>query len=106
MYILGNADQLAASSEMWCTIINELEDENAIGPGIPIACKRHQEIKFIREPGVLNSVSPDGECNNVLGLTAGGCMRPCDAMLVECGHRCTRKVRAGFRMCVLTAVPR
>ncbi|BEJ11583.1 hypothetical protein CspHIS471_0200430 [Cutaneotrichosporon sp. HIS471] len=59
MYILGNADQLASSSEMWRTIIHELEDEDAIGAGFPIACKLHQEIKIIGEPGVLNMVSPD-----------------------------------------------
>ncbi|CAK9783071.1 unnamed protein product [Cutaneotrichosporon oleaginosum] len=80
MYIFGNADQLACSNDMWRTIINELGDSEAIGTGIPIACKRHGDVKFINEPGVLGMMSPDG-----------GCMRPCESKLTNCGHRCTRK---------------
>lgn len=92
MYILGNAVQLASRSEMWRTIIHGLEKDDAVGPGLPVLCKRHQESKSVSEPGVLNVVSPDGELNWSARLTTGGCLRPCDAMLVACGHTCPRKV--------------
>jgi hypothetical protein len=62
MYILGNADQLASSSSaMWRSIVTELEETDAIGPALPIACNRHQEVKLIDTPGQLEREAPDGE---------------------------------------------
>lgn len=61
MYILGNADQLAARSDMWRTIINELDADGAVGPALPISCKRHREITLVDTPDMLKMASPDGE---------------------------------------------
>lgn len=61
MYILGNAEQLASASPMWATIVKELSDHDAIGPGFPIACDNHDYAQIINEPGMLPLVSPDGK---------------------------------------------
>lgn len=79
MYILGNAEQLAGASDMWRSVVNDLADQGAVGPGFPICCKRHGQVVFIDAPGKLPLVSPNGGCN-----------QPCDKTLVKCGHKCTR----------------
>ncbi len=67
MYILGNADQLASSSSaMWRSIVTELEKTDTIGPALPIACYRHQEVKLIDTPGQLEREAPDGELIHML----------------------------------------
>lgn len=60
MFIIGNAEQMASGSKMWQTIINELSEADAIGPGWPIACSRHGEVKSATKPGDLDVLSPDG----------------------------------------------
>lgn len=79
MYILGNAEQLAAASDMWRSVVNDLADQDAVGPGFPIRCKRHEQVVYIDAPGKLPLVSPNGGCN-----------KPCDKTLIKCGHKCTR----------------
>jgi len=51
---------MAARSEMWSSVINELADLDAVGPGFPIACARHKEVIIVDQPGRLELVSPDG----------------------------------------------
>lgn len=79
MYILGNAEQLAEASDMWRSVVNDLADQDAVGPGFPISCKRHGQVVYIDAPGKLPLMSPNGGCN-----------KPCDKILIKCGHKCTR----------------
>lgn len=79
MYILGNAEQLAEGSDMWRSVVNDLADQDAVGPGFPICCKRHGQVVYIDAPGKLPLMSPNGGCN-----------KPCDKILIKCGHKCTR----------------
>jgi hypothetical protein len=61
LFILGNALNLASRSEMWRSVIDELEQNEAIGSAFPIVCQRHPDtIKYISEPGKLLRLAPDG----------------------------------------------
>lgn len=47
---------------MWRGVIEELEEENCLGGGFPIACYRHPDaVTYISEPGKLSQFAPDGE---------------------------------------------
>lgn len=84
---------------MWHSVIEELDVQDALGPGLPIACHRHPErVEYVSRPGQLSRIAPDGMFNwsfplMVLWFTilAGGCMEQCDTLL-KCGHLCPFKV--------------
>lgn len=62
MYILGNADDLQARSEMWSGVIAELNRQGSIGPALPIACFRHPEnVKLVDAPGQIALHAPTGK---------------------------------------------
>ncbi|KNZ77104.1 NFX1-type zinc finger-containing protein 1 [Termitomyces sp. J132] len=85
LFILGNAPQLASRSNMWHGVINELDQEQCIGEGFPIACHHHPDIiNYASKPGQLQLIAPDG-----------GCLKSCDARL-KCGHKCPYKVHIQF----------
>ncbi|KAL0951932.1 hypothetical protein HGRIS_008585 [Hohenbuehelia grisea] len=80
LYILGNASLLSERSRMWKSVIDQLEEANALGTALPVACARHPEKKnLVSEPGQLPSLAPDG-----------GCLYPCD-FLLRCDHVCPYK---------------
>jgi hypothetical protein len=61
LFILGNALNLASRSDMWRSVIDELEQNEAIGHAFPIVCQRHPDtIEYISEPGKLRRLAPDG----------------------------------------------
>jgi len=61
LFILGNSSDLSSRSEMWRSIIDDLEKENAVGDAFPVACHRHPEaIQYISNPGELLRIAPDG----------------------------------------------
>ena len=64
MFILGNAENLSSRSRMWRSIIDELEDEDAVGQALPVVCYRHPDsIKYVSEPDQLPNFAPDGKLN-------------------------------------------
>ncbi|KAF8639511.1 hypothetical protein AX17_001416 [Amanita inopinata Kibby_2008] len=80
LFMLGNATQLAAKSDMWRVVLEELERHGNIGKAFPVACQRHpDDINFVSEPGQLPGFAPDG-----------GCLQPCNYRL-KCGHVCPYK---------------
>ncbi|KIP05604.1 hypothetical protein PHLGIDRAFT_147296 [Phlebiopsis gigantea 11061_1 CR5-6] len=80
MYVLGNARDLRTRSSMWGKVLSRLEQDDCVGPALPVVCHRHQEvIEWISKPGQLGRVAPDG-----------GCLQQCDSML-SCGHLCPYK---------------
>jgi len=61
LFIFGNAENLSSKSYMWQRIIKELEDNEALGTALPIACHRHPEtLEYIHTPGQLPHFAPDG----------------------------------------------
>ena len=61
LFIFGNAENLSSKSYMWQRIIKELEDNEALGIALPIACHRHPEtLEYIHTPGQLPHFAPDG----------------------------------------------
>ena len=61
LYILGNASDLASKSEMWSSVISQLDKNGSIGDAIPIQCHRHpDDIRYISKPDELSKLSPDG----------------------------------------------
>ncbi|KAF8867865.1 P-loop containing nucleoside triphosphate hydrolase protein [Gymnopilus junonius] len=80
LYIFGNADNLSSRSQMWHSIIEELQSIDCIGPALPVACHRHPDkVEYVAGPGLLPQIAPDG-----------GCLRPCETRLT-CGHNCPYK---------------
>ncbi|KAJ7593996.1 hypothetical protein C8J56DRAFT_925724 [Mycena floridula] len=80
LFILGNAPQMAARSQMWREIVQDLEEQQCVGSGFPVSCHQHPEtVQSISKPGVLARFAPDG-----------GCLQPCNARL-SCGHVCSSK---------------
>ncbi|KAH0839427.1 hypothetical protein J3R83DRAFT_202 [Lanmaoa asiatica] len=80
LYIFGNADNLSSRSRMWRSIIEELDAQDGLGPGLPVACHRHRnKVEYVSRPGQLSRIAPDG-----------GCMEQCDTLL-KCGHLCPFK---------------
>ena len=64
MFILGNAGNLSSRSRMWRSIIDELEDEDAVGEALQVVCHRHPDsVKYVSEPGQLPDFAPDGKSN-------------------------------------------
>jgi hypothetical protein len=98
LFILGNALNLTSRSHMWRSVIEELEQNNAVGEAFSVVCQRHPDIiEYVKEPGKLPRLAPDGRCPVIfqlrLGLSVwkGGCLMPCDSRL-KCGHLCPYKV--------------
>ena len=61
MYIFGDADLLSSRSNMWKTVIEELDGQGCLGHGIPITCHRHPENHNIAtRPGQIRLIAPDG----------------------------------------------
>jgi hypothetical protein len=93
MYLLGNAQQLAANSPMWRSIVDELSEQGRLGSGLQIACARHGEVEIVNKPGRLPAISPDGGYHiKDTELIPGGCTRPCEESISKCGHPCPKKV--------------
>ncbi|KAF9555859.1 P-loop containing nucleoside triphosphate hydrolase protein [Agrocybe pediades] len=80
LYILGNAPILSSKSEMWRSVIEELEAQQLVGPGFPVRCHQHPDTEnLVSKPGELPGIAPDG-----------GCLQPCGTRLA-CGHDCSFK---------------
>ncbi|KAI0369710.1 P-loop containing nucleoside triphosphate hydrolase protein [Pilatotrama ljubarskyi] len=80
LYIIGNAQNLAAKSKMWRTVLDELRKRDCIGDAFPVACQRHPDaVQRVSKPGQLPRIAPDG-----------GCLLQCDTRL-KCGHLCPYK---------------
>lgn len=80
MFIMGHAPQLAARSNMWAQIIEDLSENQAVGEGWPIACARHpDDIRYVKTPGEIQLLSPDRELYDTVVTSAyshtGGCMQ-------------------------------
>jgi len=61
LYILGNAPILSSKSQMWGSVIEELEAQQLVGPAFPIVCHQHPEnVEYVSEPGRLRQIAPDG----------------------------------------------
>lgn len=62
MYIFGNRDNLVTQSRMWDKVLSELQDADAIGTALPIACHRHPDpVQYVSNPGQLSRIAPDGK---------------------------------------------
>lgn len=67
LYILGNASNLSSRSEMWRSVISQLEEDNSVGDAFPVRCHRHQEaVEYISRPGHLPRIAPDGKSHPVV----------------------------------------
>ncbi|RZC35374.1 AAA 11 domain containing protein, partial [Asbolus verrucosus] len=77
LYVIGNMTQLCNASELWRKIKRTFEEQNAIGPELPLRCQVHTEtVTYVK-----NS-------SDFLNIPEGGCNQICGANLV-CGHTCT-----------------
>ncbi|CAG8514866.1 9304_t:CDS:10, partial [Diversispora eburnea] len=111
MYLIGNSKLMSKESDMWKKVIDILALRNQVGSGFPIMCDQHPEnTNEITYPRKFEEVSPDGGCLLPCGkaLNCGHicphkchpddpnhisikCTKPCNRLLKECFHPCTRK---------------
>lgn len=62
LFVLGNAPQMAAKSDMWHDVITNLEQVDCVGPALPIACHQHPDtVEWVSKPGTLAKFAPDGK---------------------------------------------
>lgn len=60
LYILGNASALADKGA-WNAVLDELEEQEAIGPAFGLQCARHPDsTSWIVEPHDFDQVAPGG----------------------------------------------
>ena len=78
LFCIGNFKQLAAQSELWKAITDEMRTKQLLGNNLALACPLH--------PKVETKVACADDFKTVPN---GGCMRPCEFRL-PCGHVCTR----------------
>ena len=66
MYIFGNKDDLAKRSTMWDKVISELQEIDAVGTALPIACHQHPDaVQYVSQPGQLPQIAPDGKLKHL-----------------------------------------
>ncbi|GAA6005511.1 hypothetical protein JCM11491_003667 [Sporobolomyces phaffii] len=83
MYLFGDAQLLAEKSQMWKSIVGQLEEQDLVGSRLPVGCVNHPETAFaIDAPGKLPELAPEG-----------GCLERCNSQL-PCGHACPRLCHA------------
>ncbi|KAJ3098371.1 hypothetical protein HDU97_004095 [Phlyctochytrium planicorne] len=86
MYLVGNSELLKAKSPIWAKVIDLNIKNDTIGPGLPIFCVRHPDETHIIERGhQFKQVAPDG-----------GCSRPCQIKLPDCGHICPLRCHSDY----------
>lgn len=80
MYVFGGATTIDASREaqVFRAMLSELRKQDAVGPYLPLRCKRHGTDLFVASAADFAKMVPDG-----------GCDQPCGTRL-ECGHACQR----------------
>ena len=79
-YVIGNFQLIRHQSQLWESIISDVDSRNCYGDALPLYCCNHPTTKYSakKESDFLN-FSPNG-----------GCQKMCDIRL-PCGHSCTRK---------------
>ncbi|GFR50032.1 hypothetical protein Agub_g12193 [Astrephomene gubernaculifera] len=87
MLLIGNSHTLRHAKHPearrhWGRVLDALEAEGGVLPGLPVACQRHGTVALLESPAAFAQHAPDG-----------GCRRPCQAVL-KCGHPCTLRCHA------------
>ncbi|KAF9358200.1 hypothetical protein BGX26_002267 [Mortierella sp. AD094] len=78
MFLIGNAELMdRRENGIWSQIMKQLMDRDAVGDGIPIACKNHpHKTNIVTSPEEFQILAPNG-----------GCIEPCGSNML-CGHVC------------------
>ena len=78
LYIVGNLDQLCASTPLWQTIRDSLQETGSVGESLRLVCQNHpDECREVKTGEEIAHESPEG-----------GCRRPCAMTIPRCGHIC------------------
>ena len=79
-YAIGNFELIRHQSQLWESIISDVESRECYGNALPLYCCNHPETKY--------SAMKDSDF--IANAPSGGCNRLCDVRL-SCGHSCTQK---------------
>ena len=80
LYIVGNLDQLCASTPLWQTIRDSLQETGSVGESLTLVCQNHPyERREVKTGEEIAHESPEGGCRNHCGMT-----------IPRCGHICPR----------------
>ena len=78
-YAIGNFELIRHQSQLWESIISDVESRECYGNSLPLYCCNHPETKYSAQTGSdFKARAPNG-----------GCRKMCDIRL-PCGHSCTQ----------------
>ena len=78
-YAIGNFELIRHQSQLWESIISDVETRGSYGDALPLYCCNHPETKY----------SAVKDSDFITNAPNGGCRKMCDIRL-PCGHACTR----------------
>ena len=77
-YAIGNFELIRHQSQLWESIISDVESRGCYGDALPLYCCNHPETKYSSQTGFdFKAKAPNG-----------GCKSTCNTRL-SCGHACT-----------------
>ena len=76
-YCIGNFTLLKSQCLLWKEICDDLETKNAIGETLTLVCKRHSNVREVKN------------WSDIQKFPLGGCDKLCGVRL-DCGHACDR----------------
>ena len=82
-YAIGNFELIRHQSQLWESIISDVESRGCYGDALPLYCCNHPETKY----------SAVKDSDFITNAPNGGCREMCDIRL-PCGHACTRMCHA------------
>ncbi|XP_046669546.1 NFX1-type zinc finger-containing protein 1-like isoform X2 [Homalodisca vitripennis] len=120
LYIVGNMENLTASSDIWPQIKNSLVQQQAFGPGFDLRCEVHRDqVTRVTCAQDFSKVA-EGGCSRICGqqLSCGHlcksmchvaqdyhnrykCKAPCPKILCQDGHQCPKKCHQDCGDCVV-----
>ncbi|KAG0279756.1 hypothetical protein BGZ95_000288 [Linnemannia exigua] len=108
MFIIGNAEVMAQPKHgVWPAVMKDLQHSDRAGPGFPISCKKHPDMRrIVCNPEDLHAAAPDGGChpdNPEHHLVK--CREPCLLPQSGCRHLCQKMCWEDCRDCSVVVPP-
>ena len=104
-YVVGNLDQLSASSSTWKKMEDVLEGSSSVGESLPLMCQNHPEtLMEVSEALDFAKFTPEGGCTKKCGKTLEVCRHVCPRLchhddgnhqLTICADECNRTCERG-----------
>ena len=119
-FVIGNFTLLTEHSELWSKIVNDMRAVNKIGNALTLVCQNHPETKISAVTSEDFKKAPEGGCQRPCEhrLSCGHvctrqchsydrehtefrCMKKCQNVLCELGHKCGKKCSEECGRCMV-----